>query len=363
MTTPRRRDTQRRRVTLRRGGPQGRGGWLSAAVLMLAVLPLAAQDTQNQGFTFRTAVDLISVTATVTDRSGRFVGGLRAEDFEIYENGKPQTITQFDAERVPVSLGIALDTSGSMQGEKMSAARAALSRFVYDLLGREDEMFLYRFDSQPELVQPWTENRAQLMLGVNGVRPRGGTAMYDTVAEAVPLAATGSRPKKALVVISDGNDTNSSTRLADVQQVIRESEVLVYAIGIDGSGGSRYGSTAQVPQIQLPIPGRPTIGLPFPRRPPAPSQPPSGPSRSGSADGANSAALRSMTDDSGGRTEIISSPADLGPATAGIADELSRQYVLAYVSNLPKDGRWHTIDVRVKRGSPIVRARRGYIAD
>ena len=72
-----------------------------------------------------------------------------------------------------MSLGIALDTSGSMQGEKMSAARAALSRFAYDLLGRDDEMFLYRFDSQPELVQGWTENRATLMLGVNGVRPRG----------------------------------------------------------------------------------------------------------------------------------------------------------------------------------------------
>ena len=344
---------------------QRRGGWLIAAAVALAALPLSAQDKQNQGFSFRTAVDLISVTATVTDRTGRFVGGLRAEDFEIYENGKPQTITQFDAERVPVSLGIALDTSGSMQGEKMSAARAALSRFVYELLGREDEMFLYRFDSHPDLVQGWTENRAALMLGLNGVRPGGGTAMYDTVIEAVPLAATGSRPKKALVIISDGNDTSSHTRLADVQQVIRESEVLVYAIGIDGSGGSRYTSGAQVPQVQLPLPGRPTIQLPFPRRGPPPP-PPSQPyprSSHGTTDGANAMALQAMTDDSGGRTEIISSPADLGPATAGIADELSRQYVLAYVSNLPKDGRWHTIDVRVKRGGPIVRARRGYIAD
>ena len=70
-----------------------------------------------------------------------------------------------------------------------------------------------------------------------------------------------------------------------------------------------------------------------------------------------------MTDDSGGRTEIVSSPTDFSTATAGIAGELSRQYVLAYVSSLPKDGRWHTIEVRVKRGNPIVRARRGYIAD
>lgn len=348
----------------RRG--ERRGGVL-VLLLVLAIWSsgvfVSAQDRQSQGFSFRSATDLVSVTATVTDRSGRFVGGLRAEDFEIYENGKRQDVTLFDAERVPVSLGIALDTSGSMQGEKMNAARAALSRFVYDLLGRDDQMFLYRFDTQPELVQGWTEDRAALMRGLGGVRPTGGTAMYDTVIEAVPLAATGDRPKKALVIISDGNDTSSHTDLRDVQQVIRESEVLVYAIGIDNSADRGYGGSA-APQIQLPIPGRPTIQLPFPRRPSGPVPPTtSRGSRGAPDDRVNAAALQAMTDDSGGRTEIISSSRDLGPATAGIADELSRQYVLAYVSNLPKDGRWHTIEVRVKRGSPVVRARRGYIAD
>ena len=117
---------------------------------MLAVLPLAAQDKQNQqnqGFSFRTAVDLISVTATVTDRGGRFVGGLRAEDFEIYENGKLQAITQFDAERVPVSLGIALDTSGSMQGEKMTrgAGGAQPLRLRPARPGRRDVSLSVRF--------------------------------------------------------------------------------------------------------------------------------------------------------------------------------------------------------------------------
>ena len=189
----------------------------------------------------------------------------------------------------------------------MSAARAALSRFVYDLLGRDDEMFLYRFDSQPELVQGWTENRATLMLASMASGREAAPAMYDTVAEAVPMAATGSRTKKALVIISDGNDTNSSTRLADVLQVIRESEVLVYAIGIDGAGGAPSSQRVQVPQIQFPFPRRPTIGLPFPRRAPPPSQPPSGSSRGVSTDDVNAAALQSMTDDSGGRTEIVSS--------------------------------------------------------
>jgi Ca-activated chloride channel family protein len=318
-----------------------------------ASLTLGAQERQSgQGFSFSTGVDLIGVTATVTDRQGRFVPGLRAEDFVITENGTAQTISQFEAERVAVSLGLVLDTSGSMAGEKMSAAQAAVGRFVHDLLGPGDEMFLYRFDNAPVLLQDWTEDRRALVRRLAAVRPDGGTAMYDAVAEAVPLAAQGSRAKKALVLISDGNDTDSVVSLRDVRQLIRESEVLVYAIGIDGAGGGA------VRTLPLPIPGRPQIRLPWPGRP----APPRG--TSGAAtESVNAGALRQITDDSGGRTEIVRAARDLDPATARIADELSQQYFLGYVSTLPKDGRWHTIDVRVRRGDYIVRARKGYIAD
>ena len=154
---------------------------------------LLAQERRpaEQGFSFRSSVELVSVNATVTDSNGHFVSGLRAKDFTIFEDGEPQTITQFESERVPVSLGIVLDTSGSMAGEKMDAARAALRRFVYDLLSPGDEMFLYRFDSRPILVEGWTEDRARLIRGLGAVRPAGGTALYDAVADAVPLASKG----------------------------------------------------------------------------------------------------------------------------------------------------------------------------
>jgi VWFA-related protein len=339
---------------------------LIAVTLGLAVwatpTSLRAQQSSspNQGFSFKTAVDLVAVTATVTDRSGRFVSGLHAEDFLIEEDGKPQTVSQFDSERVPVSLGIALDTSGSMAGEKIEAARDALGRFV-DLLGPEDEMFLYRFDNEPRLVQGWTDDRQGLVRRLGSVRPSGGTSLYDAVAESVPLAADGSKPKKALVVISDGNDTNSRTSLPEVRQLIRESEVLVYAIGLDGEG-SRSGNSggSRIPGgFPIPIPGGPPILIPIPRRMPAPTQrrvP------AGADERVNAGALRMITDDSGGRTEIVDSPRDLDPATAGIADELSRQYFLGYISTLPKDGRWHEIDVRVRRGAYTVRARKGYLA-
>ena len=333
---------------------------LPAIALMAAALGgtlLAQQRPADQGFSFKSSVDLVSVNATVTDGSGHFVPGLRLEDFTLDEDGERQTITQFEAERVPVSLGIVLDTSGSMGGEKMESAREAIRRFVYDLLGQTDEMFLYRFDSRPILVQGWTEDRARLVRALGGVRPAGGTAMYDAVAEAIPLAASGSRRKKALVVISDGNDTNSDIEVDEVRQLIRESEVMVYAIGIDGSGA--VASRSPVPQIpRWPIPGGGPIGIPWPRRPaPAPAP------RVGMNDRVNERALRMLTDDSGGRTEIIGGARDLDAATAGIASELSQQYFLGYVSSRPKDGRWHTITVQVKRGSYHVRARKGFVAE
>lgn len=349
-----------------------------AGLAASTVLAAAAQERPTgQGFSFRTGVELVNVTATVTDQSGRFVPGLTAQDFVLYEDGKPQEITLFESERVPVSLGIALDTSGSMLGEKIVAAQAALNRFLVDLLGPQDEVFLYRFDGRPELVQGWTDDRRSLSRTLGSIRPNGGTAMYDTVAEAIPLAQSGSRRKKALIVISDGNDTSSRTGVGELQQAIRQTEVLVYAIGIDASGGTSYatssGGGSSSPPSQPPPPRTQPVPSPFPGKAPPPvrsapprSQPPPPPSRSSrsssSVDRVNPEALRAITDDSGGRTEIIVSPRDLDPSTAGIADELSRQYFLGYTSTVPKDGRWHSIELRLKRGNHLVRARKGFVA-
>ena len=337
---------------------------ITGPCIVVAVLgtSLIAQDRQGgQGFSFRTSVALVSVNATVTDAGGYAVPGLRAEDFIIDEDGERQTITQFESERVPVSLGIVLDTSGSMAGEKMAAAQAALRRFVFDLLGPQDEMFLYRFDRHPVLVQGWTEDRREVVRALGAVNASGGTALYDAVADAIPLAATGGRRKKAVVIISDGNDTNSAIELGEVRQLIRESEVMVYAIGIDASVASVTGrSRGGPPASPVPWPPGP-IQLPWPRRPSPPPQPPTS-QRQGTNDRVNVQALRMLTDESGGRTEIIGGARDLDAATAGIASELSQQYFLGYVSTRPKDGRWHAISVQVKRGNYHVRARRGFIA-
>ena len=120
-----------------------------------------------------------------------------------------------------------------MAGKKIDAARSALERFLGRLLEPADEIFLFRFDDEPQLLQDWTTDRGALRRALGRLSPRGGTALYDTVARAVPLAAAGHHRKKALVVISDGNDTASSTAVPELKQMIRETEVLVYAVGID----------------------------------------------------------------------------------------------------------------------------------
>jgi VWFA-related protein len=320
----------------------------------------------DQNFRFKSGVELVNVTATVSDASGRFVPGLRQDDFIVYEDDVAQTVTHFSAERVPVSLGIVLDTSGSMKGEKIEAAKAAINRFVYDLLDSNDEIFLYRFDDYPVLLQDWTTDRQLLRRAINRINADGATAMYDAVAEAVSLMRAGRNPKKALVLISDGNDTESRTSVRDLKQLIRETEVLVYAIGIDGRSESTY---IQPPPTRRPIP----IPLPFPpiggrgpRRPGGLQLPQIGgwPPQSGRRvdDRVNITALREMTDDSGGRTEIVREGRDLDPATARIADELRQQYYLGYPATGKKDGRWHAIRVEVRNHAYRVRARRGYVA-
>jgi Ca-activated chloride channel family protein len=339
----------------RAGGFRRPAGVLTiAAALATAMVTTSAQE----GFRFRSGVELINVTATVTDDDGRFVSGLRQEDFTVYDDGERQDVSHFSSERVPVSLGILLDTSGSMTAEKMAAARGAIDRFVYDLLGAEDELFFMQFANRPDLIQGWTTDRRRISRAVSSVGAQGGTAMYDAIADAVPLAQEGHNRKKALLVISDGNDTNSGVSVRELRQIIRESEVLVYALGVDGTAPTtRRGPTIQLPPmpIPFPIPGRRPRGLP-------PIGGGGGVWTRGGDERVNAEALRQITDDTGGRTEIVRSFRDLDGATARIADELSKQYYLGYASTHEKDGKWHTIRVEVKDTRHTVRARRGYIA-
>ena len=338
---------------------------VTAVVLVTACggLVTHAQDA----FRFKSGVDLVNVTATVTDDDGRFVASLTKDDFTIFENGRRQEISHFSNERAPVSLGIALDASGSMTPDKMAAARSAIDRFIYDLLGEDDELFFLEFASTARITQGWTTDRAAISRAVGRVDPVGGTALYDAIARALPVAAAGRHKKKAVLVISDGNDTSSSISVARLRQQIRDSEVLVYALGVDGAVRTESSGGRTRPPIGLPIPN------PFPQprtrggRIPLPPPIIGGGSSGGSwgrpsGERVNPDALREVTDDTGGRTEIVRGFRELQAATARLADELSRQYSLGYSSTEEKDGRWHPIRVETRDRRFTVRARRGYTA-
>jgi VWFA-related protein len=190
------------------------------------------------------------------------------------------------------------------------------------------------------------------------------------VADALPVAASGRHQKKAILVISDGNDNASRISVSELRQAIRESEVLVYALGVDGTESPRdrtFSRPPRAPQppirIPFPFPGTGRPGGRFPRFSESPQIFGGGRQYPRTIDErVNADALRQITDDTGGRTEIVRGFGDLDSATSNIADELSKQYYLGYVPARDKDGKWHSIRVEVKGHHYTVRARRGYVA-
>jgi Ca-activated chloride channel homolog len=289
-------------------------------VLLTAAAALCAGITVlGQSAAFRARLDLVQVTVTVTDASGRLVTGLTKDDFHVWEDGVEQEVTQFTDQRVPVSLGVLLDASDSMRGRPIVDAREALDKFVGELLFADDQVFVATFNHLPRLAARWKRPPRSLANVLQGLQPSGGTAIYDALAETSALFDRRDNGRAAFVVISDGADTASDRTLLQTLEVIRRSDAFVYAIAIDSA--EARASTRVNPE-----------------------------------------ALRDITSMTGGYTEIVRTSADLGPATARIADELNKQYTIGYSSTHPPDGSWRTLRVRVRHGEHFVRARRGYYA-
>ena len=285
--------------------------WCVGAVCVGVTTALAAQ-------TFRGGVVTVPVTATVVDAQGRLVRGLAQEDFEVFEDGTQQPVSQFSDQRVPVSLGLLLDASDSMRGQPIVDARAAVERFIGTLLMEEDEAFVAFFNHRPRLAAPWTRPASAARLGP--VLAGGGTAIYDAVVEAAPFFDRRARPRAALVVISDGADTASDRTLQQAREAVVRRDAFVYAVAIDE------------------VDARTSTRV-------------------------NPAALQDLTSPTGGYTEVVRSSADLGPATARIAEELNAQYTIGFNPSRAPDGTWRTIRVRVKREGLLVRSRRGYMSE
>jgi VWFA-related protein len=289
----------------------------SAAVILLVAAAGASFSAQQ---TFRSGVDVTGITVSVRDADGHLVAGLTREDFDIYEDGEKQVLTAFTRERVPVSLGVLLDVSDSMFGTRIRDARAAVDRFLFDLLDPADEFFLMAFNHKPRPQTGWTRSRDEIRRALEALKPTGGTAIYDAIFEALPILERRTRERAALLVISDGADTASAATLREVRSALLRSDTFVYAIAIDSADPKAINARV------------------------------------------NAEALRDITSQSGGRTEIVRTSADLADATARIADELNSQYLIGYTSPKGADGAYHSIRLKVAGSDYRVRARNGFIA-
>jgi Ca-activated chloride channel family protein len=289
------------------------------ALALSAAVTLSAQVTRDNRV-LRSGVDMVMVTATVLDAEGRLVTGLPREAFEIYEDGDRQVVRQFTHERVPIGLGLLLDISDSMFGQRILDARATVERFLLELLSKDDEFFVLAFNHEPHLLTRWTTEADVVRRALDHVRPTGGTAMYDALVHAMPMIAQRNRERAAIVLVSDGADTASDASLKDVRTALLRSDAFVYAVAIDSPKTQAINTRV------------------------------------------NPAALGEITSQSGGHTAVVRDADELAAATARIAEELNSQYVLGYSSPRATDGKYHSIRVAVTSPGYRVRARNGYVA-
>jgi Ca-activated chloride channel family protein len=177
-------------------------------------------------------VDLVNVTATVIDDSGMSVRDLAADDFRVLEDGQEQKISFFShSSDVPVSIGVLLDVSGSLQDKLTQGLQTV--RGIASALSPDDEMFVVMFNSRVNVKQRFTSNTDDLQRSLADVHARGETAVYDAIEAGLREMKTAQHQKQILVLVSDGFDTSSKIKADQVQELLLRSHVLLYAIGID----------------------------------------------------------------------------------------------------------------------------------
>jgi len=338
--------------------------------------------------TIRVDVNLVSFPVTATDSYGRFVGSLRGEDFRLLEDGVAQRISLFHNEIMPVSVGIVIDTSGSM-ANKLPQAVEALERFVRTIQP-EDDVFLMRFSSDVELMLDFTGDRELFSRAARRLRAVGSTHLYDALADALDKVRQGRHQKKALVLITDGEDTSSHVTFNEVLEMARASEVMAYCIGIGqrergsqdrigagqpqtgGSwpggnwpGGSWPGTRLPIP-LPIPLPG----GIPGSRRTPMPRGSPGGGPQTSRADleTVDMQVLEAIADATGGRAFHLQrvdggGQDSIDATTQQISDELRHQYTVGYYpTNTVRDGSYRRINLSTRQAGVQLRYRRGYYA-
>ncbi len=287
-------------------------------------------DDREKDYRIGVRVDLVVVHTTVLDKSGHFVSGLKKEDFTVFEDGVAQTMASFSQEDVPISLGIVIDTSGSMRSKIDSVSKAALA-FIR-ASNPEDEVFLIGFSEEVELLEDYTNDLEAIADTLDNIIVSGGTALYDAIHLAVAKAQKGIKPKKAIVVISDGEDRDSYYKLEEMIERVQESDVQVYTVG-----------------FLNPVPDKGLFGR-----------------WSKSIPEKAHDALQRISEETGAKSFFPQRVAEINKIVSEIAYELRNQYSIGYVSsNTLRDGTYRRIKVQLdpaKAQGLHTRYRRGYQA-
>lgn len=290
----------------------------SAVVMFIAAAAFVhAQDDQA---IFRADTRLVVLHASVVDKSGKLVTNLPQNAFKVFENGAEQSIKIFKREDVPVSMGILIDDSGSMRDKRAKVAAAALA--LVKASNPQDEVFIVNFNDEAYLDQPFTNDIKKLQDALQRIDSRGGTAMRDAISMSIDyMKDKAKKDKKVILVVTDGNDTASMETLEKLVAKARQSEVLIYAIGILGEEEPRESKKAQ-------------------------------------------RALKALTEASGGMVYYPKQLPDVEKMSLDIAHEIRNQYIIAYTPALQAlDGSFRQIKVTVNGpGRPVVRTRNGYYA-
>ena len=315
----------------------GRSGIPLRAICLLLVFGLSSvamfgqqpeatpPPDQDPAVPVKIKTDLVTLTLTVTDLYGRYVMGLGKKDFTIFDNNKEQEITFFSDTDAPVSIGVLFDVSGSMSGEKIQKARKALSRFI-NSSHPNDEYFLIAFNSRAQLLLDRTRDGDAVLQKLTLVSPRQNTALYDAVYLGIERVTRGSHQKRALLIISDGQDNSSRYNFGEVRRLMKESDVITYAVGItDASDAASF------------------LGM------------------------QGQAFLDELTSVTGGKSFYPASDVEMDEIFDRISIELRHQYSIGYTpKDFQPDGKWRKVKVKVKppRGLPrlTVRSREGYYA-
>jgi Ca-activated chloride channel family protein len=271
----------------------------------------------------KASVDLVLVQVTITDPLNRLVTGLEKENFQLFEGSSKEEIKSFSSEDAPVSLGVIFDSSGSMSS-KMDRAKDAVGEF-FKTANPQDEFFMITFSDEPEVVNDFTSSVDEIQGKLIYAVPRRRTALLDAIYMGVSKMREAKYPKKALLIISDGGDNHSRYTEGEIKALVKEADVMVYAIGI-------YDHYFQTQEERL------------------------GPEL-----------LGEISELTGGRAFTVENPNDLADVATKIGIELRNQYVLGYrPSKVVRDGKWRKIKVKLlpPKGLPPLRvyARTGYYA-